>query len=78
MAATLPDQRGRGAQSVLIAERLKQARSLGCRWARAETSEDNPSLQNLLRAGFVRDDQRSCLVATKEEAESRPPLSPDR
>lgn len=66
MAASLPSQRGRGAQSALIAARLCEARRQGCRWARAETSEDNVSLRNLVRAGFVRDYQRSCLVSARD------------
>ncbi|WAU82011.1 GNAT family N-acetyltransferase [Streptomyces sp. Qhu-G9] len=55
--ATLPDARGRGAQSALLAARLHAAAAEGCRWIVAETvaespGEHNPSLHNLLRAGF--------------------------
>ncbi|MBV1941201.1 GNAT family N-acetyltransferase [Streptomyces sp. BV286] len=55
--ATLPDARGRGAQSALLAARLHAAAAEGCRWIVAETAaensgEHNPSLHNLLRAGF--------------------------
>ncbi|MBN6038440.1 GNAT family N-acetyltransferase [Amycolatopsis sp. 195334CR] len=55
--ATHPDARGRGAQSALIAARLRAAAAEGCRWIVAETGaegpgEHNPSLHNLLRAGF--------------------------
>jgi GNAT superfamily N-acetyltransferase len=55
--ATAPDSRGRGAQSALLAVRLEAAAAAGCRWIVAETGaegpgEHNPSLQNMLRAGF--------------------------
>ncbi len=55
--ATGPDHRGRGAQSALIAARLRAARELGCRWVIAETGwpdpgTRNPSLENLRRAGL--------------------------
>ncbi|MER6159534.1 hypothetical protein ABT147_28960 [Streptomyces sp. NPDC001868] len=55
--ATLPDARGRGAQSALLAARLRAAPAEGCRWIVAETGvegpgEHNPSLRNLVRAGF--------------------------
>ncbi|MET7682342.1 GNAT family N-acetyltransferase [Streptomyces sp. NPDC005423] len=56
-AATLPDARGRNAQSALIAARLRAAAAEGCRWIVAETGVEgpgapNPSLRNLVRAGF--------------------------
>ena len=55
--ATLEDARGRGGQSAMFARRLMDARDLGCRMAVTETGEDspddpNPSLHNMLRAGF--------------------------
>lgn len=55
--ATLPAARGRGAQSALLAARIEAARAQGCRWIVAETGaegpgEHNPSLHNMLRAGF--------------------------
>lgn len=55
--ATLPQYRGRGAQSALIAARIEAARAAGCRWLFAETGKaaagtSNPSTQNLLRAGL--------------------------
>lgn len=57
LAATLPHARGRGAQKVLIARRLREAHELGCKWATAETMPDtaehpNPSYRNMLRAGM--------------------------
>lgn len=56
-AATHPDHRRRGAQSALIARRIRDARSLGCRYLVTETAEDRPdhpapSYRNLRRLGF--------------------------
>jgi GNAT superfamily N-acetyltransferase len=56
-AATLPEYRGRGAQSALLSVALRGAAAAGCRWFVAETGteadgEHNPSLHNMLRAGF--------------------------
>jgi GNAT superfamily N-acetyltransferase len=55
--ATVPEFRGRGAQSALIAVRAEVARQAGCRWIVAETGapadgEHNPSLDNLRRLGL--------------------------
>lgn len=55
--ATLPQARGRGAQSALLAARVRAAATEGCRWLVAETGaegprEHNPSLHNMVRAGF--------------------------
>jgi GNAT superfamily N-acetyltransferase len=57
-AATLPEQRGKGAQSALLAARIRRARELGCRWVSTETGEQRPgkpsgSYRNILRAGFA-------------------------
>ncbi len=56
-ASTLPDYRGMGAQSALIARRIEDASELGCRVITAETAEDNEqkrsqSLQNIQKMGF--------------------------
>jgi hypothetical protein len=56
-AATLPEGRGRGAQSARLTIRAQAAQAAGCRWLVAETgAEDpgdhNPSLHNMLRTGF--------------------------
>lgn len=55
-AATLPGRRRRGAQTALLAARLRDARAAGCREAFAETRQElirrNPSLHNMRRAGF--------------------------
>ena len=55
--ATLPEARGRGAQSALLTVRAQAAREEGCRWLVAETGAESPgghnsSLHNMLRAGF--------------------------
>jgi hypothetical protein len=55
--ATLPAHRGRGAQSGLMARRIRDALSLGYRDIFTETGEEtperpNPSYRNMLRAGF--------------------------
>jgi GNAT superfamily N-acetyltransferase len=55
--ATLPEERGRGAQSALLTARIRAARAAGCRWLVAETEAEGPgdhntSLHNMLRAGF--------------------------
>jgi GNAT superfamily N-acetyltransferase len=57
-ASTLPEARGRGAQSALLARRIRDAASLGCQRVLVETSEprpDNPaqSWRNVKRMGFV-------------------------
>ena len=55
--ATLPEARGRGAQSALLTIRARAAQAAGCRWLVAETGaegpgEHNTSLHNMLRVGF--------------------------
>jgi len=55
--ATLESHRKRGAQSALIAARIRDARAMGCRWINVETAPDtpekpNPSYRNMERAGF--------------------------
>jgi GNAT superfamily N-acetyltransferase len=55
--ATLPDFRGRGAQSAILAARIEQARRLGCRIVTTETGEldegrPSSSYRNIVRAGF--------------------------
>ena len=56
-AATLPEHRGKGAQSALLAERIRRAAELGCDVVVTETGErrdDLPSnsYRNILRSGF--------------------------
>jgi GNAT superfamily N-acetyltransferase len=56
-AATLPEYRGRGFQSALIARRIADAREAGCQQVSVETGEDRPekpnqSFRNLQRLGF--------------------------
>jgi GNAT superfamily N-acetyltransferase len=56
-ATTLPDYRGKGAQSALITRRIQDAAELGCKVLTVETAEDNAqqrsqSLQNIQKTGF--------------------------
>jgi GNAT superfamily N-acetyltransferase len=55
--STLPEYRGRGAQSALVARRVEDARDAGARWVVSETDEElpdrpNPSTRNLVRLGL--------------------------
>ena len=55
--STLPEYRGRGAQSALVARRVEDARAAGARWVVSETDEElaerpNPSTRNLVRLGL--------------------------
>ena len=57
IAATVPTFRGRGAQTALLATRIRRAAELGCTLLVTETGEqvaDRPSgsFRNILRAGF--------------------------
>ena len=58
VAGTLPAYRRRGGQGALMAQRIRDAAGLGCRWVVTETGEDlparpNPSFHNMLRTGFT-------------------------
>jgi GNAT superfamily N-acetyltransferase len=60
LAGTLPEHRGKGAQSTLLAARIRRAAELGCDLVITETGErsgDRPSnsYRNILRAGFTED-----------------------
>ena len=55
--ATTQGYRGRGGQSAMFAQRLRDARDAGCRLAITETGKEtpempNPSFRNMVRAGF--------------------------
>lgn len=57
LAATLPEHRGKGAQSALIAARIRRAGELGCETIVTETGEvrdghASNSYRNILRFGF--------------------------
>ena len=57
LAATLPEARGRGAQSALMAARISQAADQECRWLVVETAQETPekpaaSYRNMRRLGF--------------------------
>lgn len=56
-ATTLPEYRGRGAQTAIAERRAKDAAALGCRWLVVETAEETsehpaPSYRNMIRLGF--------------------------
>jgi len=56
-ASTLQSHRGRGAQSSILAKRIKDAASAGCKWLTVETAEQTPeksapSYRNMRRYGF--------------------------
>jgi GNAT superfamily N-acetyltransferase len=56
-AGTAPQHRGRGAQTALLAARIRRARELGCDAVFSETGERRPdrpsaSYRNIVRAGF--------------------------
>lgn len=68
MAGTLPEHRGKGAQTALFAARIDRARELGLEALTTETGErvpDRPSssYRNILRAGFAEAYLRPNLVA---------------
>ena len=67
MATTLPEYRGKKAQSAIIAERINKAHDLGCKWISVESAEHsdekpNPSYLNMLKYGFNFMYQRPNLV----------------
>ncbi|MEU7875960.1 GNAT family N-acetyltransferase [Dactylosporangium sp. NPDC049140] len=71
--STLPDYRGRGAQSALISARAEAARKAGCRWVVAETGlstpeQPNSSYNNMRRAGLAELYQRVVWRWTAPEA----------
>jgi hypothetical protein len=69
IAGTLATARRRGAQSALMARRIRDGISLGCKSFVTETGEDlptkpNPSFHNMLRAGFKVAYQRPNYLAS--------------
>lgn len=52
-ASTLPGNRGRGAQAMLLQARLILAAAEGCTEAVATAASHSPSFRNLVRAGFA-------------------------
>ena len=57
-AGTLPSHRGRGAQSALLARRIRDAAADGCAWVTCETMADTAerpsrSFRNMMRLGFT-------------------------
>jgi GNAT superfamily N-acetyltransferase len=73
VGATLPEARGRGAQSALLAARIRLAAELGCEHVATETGEPvggekNPSLDNIRRSGFTQVCSRLNLAAPASPA----------
>jgi hypothetical protein len=73
VAATLRSHRRRGAQSAIIAQRIRDAAALGCRWLAAETSDNtpdqsHPSTHNLRRLGFEIAYLRPNYIGTMDDA----------
>lgn len=54
VTTTMPDFRGRGAQTALIRRRLADGRAAGCDLATSQTVIDNASPRNMRRHGFER------------------------
>lgn len=55
--STLKSHRRRGGQGAIMAQRMRDGLSMGCKWFVTETGEDtpespNPSYHNMLRMGF--------------------------
>jgi hypothetical protein len=67
ITGTLPAYRRRGAQGAIMAQCIRDAARLDCRWVITETGEDlpnrpNPSYHNMLRTGFTLAYQRPNYV----------------
>jgi hypothetical protein len=81
VSGTATTDRGRGAQTALLARRLHDAEALGCKWVsadtRAETAEQpNPSFHNMRRAGLdVLYERPTFLFATAESTSTDPRLT---
>ncbi len=52
-AATLPQYRGRGAQTALLGARLQYAREQGCAYAVSRTGRGSISQQNMEKLGLT-------------------------
>lgn len=74
VSATVASDRGRGAQTALLARRLHDAAALGCKWVSADTRTEtperpNPSYHNMRRAGLeVLYHRPTFLFGTSESA----------
>jgi GNAT superfamily N-acetyltransferase len=76
-AATLPEFRGRGAQSSLIVHRVNEAAGAGCKYVTTETavnaeSRADPSYRNCDRLGFSLAYERATYVAVRGANGKRP------
>jgi len=82
-AATLPEHRGKGGQSALLAERIRHARAIGCDVLVTETGErrdDLPSssYRNILRAGFTEVAVRANWLRQARQAKDSKPATSAR
>jgi GNAT superfamily N-acetyltransferase len=73
IGATVPEHRGRGAQSALLAARIAAAAEAGCSVVVTETGEPvdgrpNGSYRNILRAGFEPQYVRANYVLRRDDA----------
>jgi hypothetical protein len=81
LGATLLDDRGRGAQTALLARRIADARELGCAWVTADTlvtARPSQSRRNMERSGFVHwyDRPNYALDVTNDTMASNPTIAP--
>ena len=76
LAATVESERGRGAQTALLARRIQDAAASGCQWVVAETplekpDRPNPSIRNMRRLGFeVHHQRRNYLFGVSDTSQS--------
>ena len=71
-ATTLPDYRGRGAQSAILARRIADAAESGCHTVVVETAEETPekaapSYRNMVRYGFGLSNVRANFIYVEGE-----------
>ena len=81
VSGTATTDRGRGAQTALLARRLHDAAALGCKWVSADTRTEtpehpNPSFHNMRRAGLdVLYERPTFLFATADSTSNDPRLT---
>lgn len=73
-AGVLPEYRGRGGQRALLARRVHDAASAGCRWVTCEAlphrqNRPNPSLSNMLAVGFCVAYERPTFIVDVQTAD---------
>lgn len=83
LSATLPSDRGRGAQTALLTRRLRDAATFGCAWVSADTqpetvAQPNPSYRNMRRAGMDVLYSRSKYLFDTNRVDDEPIYGPGR